>query len=137
VRPSAGSDGIAPLLLLGRLLIAGRGLHEQYRKRRQRQHERMRTALRGHGRRLDAAEVANAAAAVDRRVAVQALAPETAVRRADDVIVPRKRREIAYDRQRLACARFTQETDDARFGVVVVDPCETGAIEIDLIEPRR
>src|SRR6266576_3440291 len=97
--------------------LSGRRLQEQYRKRRQRQSERMRTALRRHRCCLDTAEIADTAAAVDAGVAVHALAPEAAVRRTDDVIVARMRREIAHDDQRRPRARFAQEAQDARLGI--------------------
>src|SRR5438477_5280433 len=97
----------------------------------------MRTPLRGHRRGLYAAEIPDSAATVERGVAVQALAPETAVRRTDDVVVSWKRGEVAHDDDGFAGARFAQEADDARFGVVVIDPFETGAVEIELIERRR
>src|SRR5205085_2001068 len=121
MRPSAGSDDgcIEPPVFL---LLNGCWLQEQYRKRRQRQGERVRTALRRHRRGLDAAQVADAAAAVNARIAIQALAPKAAVRRTDNVVVARNRREVAYNDQRSPRPRFAQKAQHARLGIVVVDP---------------
>src|SRR5574339_572683 len=78
-RPSSGSA----TLRLG----IGLGAQEQDRERRQAQGQGVIAAVRAHRRGLDGAEVAHAAAAVDRRVAVEDLAPEAAVRRTDEVVL--------------------------------------------------
>ena len=59
------------------------------------------------------------------------------VRRTDDVIVAWNRGEIAHDDQRRPCARFAQEAQHARLGVVIVDPFKACAIEIDFIQRGR
>src|ERR1700726_3869509 len=59
------------------------GRQEQHAERRQGQRERVEAAVRGQGSCFDAAEVADAAAAVFERVAIQPLVPVAAPRNAD------------------------------------------------------
>src|SRR5688500_4183478 len=90
-----------------------------------------------HGRCIDAAHVAVAAAAVFGCVAVEQLAPESAVRRADSIVVAWHRREVADDRNLLAAVgRLAQEADDAAVGVVGVDPLEAVRIATELMQCR-
>ena len=71
------------------------------------------------------------------RIAIEQLAPETAARCTDSVIVSRNRREIADDRNLFAAlGRFTQKADHAPIRVVRVDPFEAGWIAIELAQRR-
>src|SRR5262247_1553422 len=58
--------------------------------------QRLAELLVRHGRRVRAAVIADAAAAVERRVAVEQLAPAAALRHADAVVVARHRSEVAH-----------------------------------------
>src|SRR4051812_46880397 len=69
---------------------------------------------------FDAAHVADAAAAVIRRVAVQRFAPEAAVRNADAVVAARHRGEVEDD-ERLA----SQECQNALLPVAAPHPAES------------
>src|ERR1700692_4650374 len=88
------------------------GCEEQRAERRQPQRERGKAAVRRQGRRLQSAEVADAAAAVFERVAVQALAPEAPARHADAVVRAHQRSEIAHDEDHLSAAALAQERDN-------------------------
>src|SRR5438552_11015996 len=96
----------------------------------------MAAPLRGDRRSFDTAKIAHVAPAVDLRIAVEQFAPPSALRHADDIVEPRHRREIAHGDDRRAVARLAQKTDDALIGVAKVDPLETGALEIRLVERR-
>src|SRR4029079_11794930 len=83
---------------------------------------------------MTAAQIALSAPAVDGRVAVQHLAPESAARHAEYVVAARHRREVAGDQQRAAFAGGkAQKAYDAVLGVVGIAPGKPGGIEIALI----
>src|SRR5450756_2767442 len=93
--------------------------------------------LRRHRRGLDAAQITDAAAAVDARVAVENLPPVAATRHADDIVLSHHRREVAYHQHAvLGLAAMAQETDHAFFPVVEVHPAETVAGKVLLVECR-
>ena len=82
--------------------------------------------LGGDGRRFDPAQIADVAAAVDRRVAIEHFLPRPADGHTQAVVVPRDRREVAHhehDILRLLAA--AQERDHGVLPVLVVDPGET------------
>src|SRR5262245_44359500 len=114
-RPSSGSATTG-----WRALAMAFGAQEYDRQRRQPHRQCVIAAVRAHRRRFDGAEVAHAAAAVDRSVAVQDLLPQAAVRCADQVVLTRHGREVANDEDRGASApRPAQKRNDARFGIAV------------------
>src|SRR5215213_3719872 len=78
-----------------------------------------------HGRRLGGAEVADAAAAVERGVAVEQLAPPSAARHAEPVVVACHRREVAHHRdRRRVVAALAKERQHALLPVAALDPLE-------------
>src|SRR6185312_8966175 len=75
------------------------------------------------------------AAAILRRVAVQALAPPAAERHTDAIVVPRHRREVARDQGYiLGPLSPAQVHDHALIGIVAVDPLEAVGREVALVE---
>src|ERR1700722_1535069 len=109
---------------------------EQHAERRQAQREGMEAAVRGQRSRLDAAEVAEAAAAILERVAVQALAPVAAAGYSHAIVAARERREVAHDENHLTFAVLSQKRDHARLAVVAVDPLEALPVEVEGVERR-
>ncbi len=106
-RPST-AVGDASWAMARRLVLSGIGRRASRNRvesggsvRRQRMH----AAVRAHRRRLDAAEVAPARAAVVAGVAVEDLAPAPGARHAEQVVGARHRREVADDQQRRAPSR--------------------------------
>src|SRR5262245_28826597 len=97
----------------------------------------MELPVRRRRRRLHPAEVLHAASAVEWGVAVERLAPEPASRNAQDIVRSRHRREVADNEQRAtATPRLPHKADDARVGIVAVDPLEAGLVEIELMQRR-
>src|ERR1051325_6520628 len=105
-------------------------LKVNYGERRQRNRQRIGPAVNRLLTGLDAAGVSQAAAIIIARVAVEDLSPPAAARRADAVVQPRHRREVARDEdnivRRLA---FAHETQRAPLRVVAVDPLEARSEE--------
>src|SRR6185503_15760108 len=97
--------------VLGLFLIR---LEEDRRERRQRQGKRVTVLLVGHRHGIGAAVVAQAAAAVARRVAVEDLAPVAAAGHANPVVEARHRGEVEdrEDRRRVLSGE-AQERDRA------------------------
>src|SRR5688572_15888178 len=118
------------------LSLARLGLEDDYAQRRQGQQQRVEPAVRGQRIRLYPTEIAHAAAAVDRGVAVEELAPVTAARNADGVVLARNRREVAHHQHLGAVARLAQEADDARFDVASVYPFEAARGKVELVQRR-
>src|SRR5437868_6797266 len=94
--------------------------------------QRVAELLVGHGRRVGAAEVAEAAAAVERRVAVEELAPAAALRHADAIVVARHRREVADHGERRRVVGQAQEREHALLPVAPLNPAEALAGKIFL-----
>src|ERR1700722_13589083 len=109
---------------------------EQHAERRQAQREGVEAAVRGQGGGLDAAKVADAAAAILDRVAVQTLAPVAAARYPDTIVGARERREVAHDENHFTVAALSQKRDHARLVVVAVDPFEAFPVEVEGVERR-
>src|SRR5690348_9487493 len=110
-------------------------LEVQTPERRERQSDRLIESVRGRGFRVDAAVVADVAAAVNRGVAVQELGVVTLLRHADAVLGARNRREVEHHDEVLAAvARVAHHRDDAVLVVVAVDPAEARGLEVDLME---
>ena len=90
-----------------------------------------------HRRRLAAAVVAHAAAAVERRVGVQELAPVAAVRYAEPIVLARHRREVAdHQDRRRALVALAQERDHALLPVAALHPAEAVVHEVLLVQRR-
>src|SRR5262245_23992016 len=88
----------------------------------------------GHGRGLDIAAVALAATAVQRRIAVQQLAPGAAVWHPNAVVVTWHWCEVAHDRQQLAMQAAAQIADHALFTVGAIDPLEALVVEVARVQ---
>src|SRR4051794_40310470 len=97
-------------------------------ERRKRQRQGMAAALGADRRGLHPAEIAHATAAIDRRIAVEDLAPAAGLRHAQDVIRAGHRREITNDEHRRTGTPEAQESEHARLGVAEVDPFEAGLL---------
>src|SRR3954467_13810533 len=112
-------------------------LEEKNGQRRKRNGKRLRKVLVGHRRRLAAAVIAQARAAVERRVGIEELAPEAAARHAEAIVVARYRREVAHhqDRRRRFVA-LAQERNDALLPVAALHPAEAVVREIFLVQRR-
>src|SRR5436190_22574623 len=112
-------------------------LEEKNGQRRNSDGKRLREVLVRHRRRLAAAVIAEARAAVERRVRVEQLAPEAAARHAKAIVVARDRREVAHhqDRRRRLVA-LAQERDDALLPVAALHPAEAVVREVFLVQRR-
>src|SRR5690242_10840476 len=100
-------------------------LEDEHGEWREGNGERVAVLLIGHGDRFGAAVVAEVAAAVERGIAVQELAPVAAARHADAVIVPRNGREVAnHEQRRHALAGLAQEREHALLPVAALHPAE-------------
>src|ERR1700722_14154126 len=97
----------------------------------------MKLAVRRQRRSLDGAEIALTAAAVDGRVAVEALAPAAGARHPDAVVMAQHRSEVADHEHRRTRLVLAQERDHAGLAVMAVDPLETLRGEVELVERRR
>src|SRR5919202_1031195 len=85
----------------------------------------------------DLAVVTDVAARVQARVGVQHLAPRSARRHADTVLVSRDRCEIAHHHQHVVrVATFAQESKDAVLVVVRLEPVESVPVEIHFVQRR-
>src|SRR5690349_10085747 len=97
--------------------------------------ERMAEALVRHRRCHRAAEVAEPAAAVERGVAIQQLAPAAAAGNAEPVVVARYRREIAdHGDRRIVLTALANEGEHALLPVAALDPAETLDREILFVQ---
>src|SRR5438876_10846489 len=97
----------------------------------------MQAAMRWERGRLEAAEVALAAAAVIAGVAVEHLVPKAATRNSHPIVVARHRREVTNDHERLlGLLTLAQKANHAGLKVVAVDPFEALVAEIDLVQRR-
>src|SRR5690242_1992674 len=110
-------------------------LEKQYGQRRQRYADRMIPPVGRNGVRVDATEIAHAAAAINGRVGVDDLPPVSRERNAEKVILARHGREIAGDENHLlAVAALADVRECALLGVAAVDPLETVRVEVELVE---
>src|SRR5690242_7889990 len=112
-RPSAGNASTLRAPCLRAAMSRPAEFEENRRERRQRQRQRVEAAVRTDRHRMHTAEIAHPAAAVERGVAVQHLAPESGFGNADGVIDARHRRKIARYQHRCTTARTPEERDDA------------------------
>src|SRR5215831_19748509 len=101
------------------------------------QPHRLREAVSGNGIRIDAAAVADIAAAVQLAVAVENLNISARRRDADAVVTARDGREVEDHHQEVQpIVRVPDHRDDAVFVVVAVDPAESVVGEVALVERR-
>src|SRR3954467_11089597 len=97
----------------------------------------MRPAVNSLGRRLDPSRIAETAAVIIRRIAIEDFPPPAAAGSAGAVIHARHGSEVAGDEHDVAVRlSFAQEAQRAAFGVVAVDPLEAGGIAVELVERR-
>src|SRR5260221_11795887 len=90
-----------------------------------------------HGRRINAAVFAHAAAAIHRGIGVEELAPVAAARHAEAVVFPRHGSEVAdHQDRRRALVALAQERDDALLPVAALHPAEAVVGEILLVQRR-
>src|SRR5688572_1107264 len=95
------------------------------------------SAVSGKGRRFDGAQVALTAAAVILGVAVQTFTPQSALRDADLIVVADDGRTVAYHQYRFGMpGGEAQETENAGFGVLRVDPGKALGAEVKLVQGR-
>src|SRR6476620_315863 len=92
--------------------------------------------MRHHMRGFAAAQIAHAAPAVDRCIAVEQLLPPSAARYANAIHGTHHRRELANDEHYVALVGFAQKTDDARLDITRIDPFEPRGAEIEPVERR-
>src|SRR5512135_1889371 len=125
-RPSAG---------IARSAIVPSVREEQGRERGEGDGDRMQpTVCRQRGR-LDAAEIADPASPVERRVAVERFPPDTRARHPEHVVASGHRREVAYGEDEPArVVPLAQEAQHARIGIVAVDPLESRSVEVVSME---
>src|SRR5262249_20617977 len=110
---------------------------EQASKRRYDEPHGMIEAMRGDRLAGDAAGVADIAAAVDLRVAVEELGVPAWNRYADAVLRPGHRREVEDHHEKIAAvARIANDRDNAVLVVIAIDPPEALRIEVALVERR-
>src|SRR5262245_41730877 len=87
--------------------------------------------------RLNAAQIALTAAAVEPRIAVQCFAPKTALGGTDAIIGARHRSKIGDDDDELSRRSWlSQQGDDAGLGVVAIDPLKSSWVAIHFKERR-
>src|SRR5579872_1096523 len=117
----------------------GRAENEEHgRKRRQRHDRGSGKAVRGARFGGDAAEIAHVRAAVGSGVAVERLAPQALIRKAETVAQARLWREVADDRDRRIALRAASEKRQHRLGVVVDhDPAKAVRLAIAGVERGR
>src|ERR1043166_1535522 len=97
----------------------------------------MRAAMQGQRRSLDTAEISHAAATVITGIAVENLLPEPAAGRANTVVVPRHRSEVARDEDNgSARPAFADQADDAAFRIAAIDPFKTCGVAIHFVQGR-
>src|SRR4029079_7236853 len=112
-------------------------LEEEYGEGRKRDGKRLREVLVRHRRRFHAAKIAEARAAVRRRVGVEKLAPIAAARYAEAIVVARYRGEVADDEdRRRGIGALAQEGDHALLPVAALHPAEAIVAEVFLVERR-
>src|SRR5207249_7034450 len=86
---------------------------------------------------LDTAQVADVRAAVELGVGVDRLAPATAVRQADPVLLAWDGREVGDGGDgALTVAGHANEGNDVALDVVRVQPAEARGLEVDLVQRR-
>jgi len=94
-----------------------------------------RLMLPGHGGRLPAGRVGDAAAAVFRLVCIEDFAIEARFRHADVVVLTGDGSEVAHHDQMLVrVARAPQKTDHRVIRIVEIDPLKTLPIKIDFVK---
>src|ERR1700716_1542146 len=98
-------------------------LQKQRAQRRQRQPQRIRTAMNWFGNSVRSAEIANAASTVYAGVAVEQFAPVASIRHADAVAETRYRSEVAHDQNRIfRRLALAQQRNGAGRVVIAVHP---------------
>src|SRR5713101_8824078 len=85
---------------------------------------------------VNAAEIADVAAAIRLRISVDDLTPESGLGHTEPVIVAHQRRGVHYERNHLAVARFAQKRNDAVIRVVKIDPIKAFVSVVKLPERR-
>src|ERR1700733_16119628 len=94
-------------------------------------------AVRGHGRGLEAALVADVTAAIQLRVAVDELAVVAGLRHPDAVALAHDRRPVQHRDDPLATVPAApDERNHARLMIRAVDPREARRLEVDFPERR-
>src|SRR4030095_5740210 len=105
--------------------IASGRLEKQHAQWWQRQRERLRMTMRFARCRIHATEIADTAAAIARRIAVEHFAPAARHGHPEAMAVARDGREVADDQHDCAIlGRTTQERGDAVGRVAAIDPRE-------------
>src|SRR5437879_4815607 len=109
-------------------------LQEDRPQWRTRERDAVKMAMLSNRRRVDSAQVSLAAAAINRRVAVDELEPATRQWHADLIVVARHRREVEDRNDQLIVRASAHEADHALLGVGDVNPRETGWVEVKLVQ---
>src|SRR5450631_1389340 len=132
-RRASGAAETLPALLR---LLSTMSLPTQHHggKRRYVEIERVRSSVRAHGYRLDAAEIAPAGSAIFARVAVEHLAPQAALWNAHQKIVAGHRSEVGHHQHRWAVRALAHESEDAHRRIPGIDPLESLVGEINLVK---